>query len=294
MRRRSHYLDGGGEYLFVKGDLDPEETPPTNIPYITSETDNAIYFMVAKAMDLPEHMVMQAVPELAAKSLRDSEAYMPEEDEWPDEAEINRALRSHNTAMSDARRTREAKEQLYRDTLLFVGARNVPENEPMLIDGLVRERGVSVVYGAFDEFKTTLVLDMVAHVAYGIPWQGRMVMPRPVIWYALEGEDELPKRVQALEASMGFGKGSVWGEGHAPIIVRDRMPKTGEEWRREIALINRQLNDHLRALEQLGFFPDPDGSRAPNMVPAYPEFIADEGEYAPIIVVDTLSLALGD
>ena len=35
----------------------------------------------------------------------------------------------------------------------------------MLIDGLMRERGVSVFYGDFDEFKTTLVLDMMAHVA---------------------------------------------------------------------------------------------------------------------------------
>jgi len=47
----------------------------------------------------------------------------------------------------------------------------------MLIEGLMRERGVSLVYGDFDEFKTTLVLDMMAHVAMGVPWQGRDLVP---------------------------------------------------------------------------------------------------------------------
>ena len=197
----------------------------------------------------------------------------------------------------------EARQCLKRDFRLFVGAQYVPEMEPMLIDGLLRERGVSVFYGAFDEFKTTLVLDMMAHIAYGLPWQGRKVMPRPIIWYALEGEDEMPKRVQALEASMGNGKGSAWGEGHAPIIVRERIPKTREEWRREIAKINQLLNEHVQARKQLDMFElkvqngserQLDGSEVPYMEPYYPHYIPNEGEYAPIIVIDTLSLALGD
>ena len=197
----------------------------------------------------------------------------------------------------------EAKQCLERDTCLFVGAQYVPETEPMLIDGLLRERGVSVFFGAFDEFKTTLVLDMMVHVAYGLPWQGRKVRPRPVVWYALEGEDELPKRVQALEASMRNGKGSAWGHGHAPLIVRERIPKTGEEWRREIAKINLLLNEHVGARKQLDMFEQkrqngfrrlPDGSEIPDMEPVYPGFIPNEGYDAPIIVIDTLSLALGD
>jgi hypothetical protein len=102
---------------------------------------------------------------------------------------------------------------------------------------------------------------------------------------------------------MGNGNGSAWGEGHAPIIVRERIPKTGEEWRREIAKINLQFNDHVRAREildlfelkrQSGFRCQPDGTQVQNFDPVYPTTIPSEGEYAPIIVVDTLSLALGD
>jgi hypothetical protein len=148
---------------------------------------------------------------------------------------------------------RDAKRRLERDKNLFVAAKKVPETEPMLIEGLIRERGVSVFYGAFDEFKTTLVLDMMAHVAMGAPWQGRKVKPRPVIWYALEGEDELPKRVQALEAKIGTD--TAWGEGHAPIKVFDRLPETGEAWRLEISKIKSQFTTHIGTRKELGMCP---------------------------------------
>ena len=42
----------------------------------------------------------------------------------------------------------------------FASRAEIDAETPMLIEGLMRERGVSVFYGAFDEFKTTLVLDI--------------------------------------------------------------------------------------------------------------------------------------
>lgn len=193
---------------------------------------------------------------------------------------------TNNLSVRKENRKREAVERIERDHRLFVGQYGLPETEPMLIDGLIREKGVSVFYGAFDEFKTTLVLDMMVHVAMGAPWQGRKVQSRPVIWYALEGEDELPKRVQALEAKIGTE--AVWGEGHAPIIVRERLPETGEELRRQIAKFNLQIDDHICAREKLdlfegsGYYPNPIDTDIDNNVIGFP-----------VIVVDTLSLALG-
>ena len=106
----------------------------------------------------------------------------------------------------------------------------------MLVEGLMRERGVSVFYGALNEFKTTFLADMTAHIAMGAPWQGREVKPRPVIWYALEGKEEVPLRLKALEASLR-GKDTAWGDDGVPLTVRDRIPEDRREWRAEISRI---------------------------------------------------------
>jgi hypothetical protein len=204
----------------------------------------------------------------------------------------------NNLSVHEENMKREAKERIENDYNLFVGHFWGPESKPMLIDGLIRERGVSVFYGALDEFKTTVVLDMMVHVAMGAPWQGHEVIPRPIIWYALEGSDELPKRVRALQAKIGTG--AAWGKGHAPIIVRERLPENGDEWRREISKINLKLTKHILARDCLGMLKKKkrtvrrkDGSLGSYYESAYPTFIPVEGDDAPIIVVDTLSLALG-
>ena len=197
LRRRTVIgLDGDGKYLFVRVNHDPDVTPPTNVPYIVQGTGEAIYFMVPVDTDLPVQLAEGAAPTLGGNgsiNLSNVRAFDPPDTYWPTGAEIVAAIETYAAGVDDARNAREAKEHSERQVHqakellererqsysgLYASAARIDEETPMLIEGLMRERGVSVFYGAFDEFKTTLVLDMVAHVAMGAPWQGgRMLQP---------------------------------------------------------------------------------------------------------------------
>lgn len=196
-RGKGGNLDGGNEYLFVKADHERDVKPPPTLPSIAHGA--SIYFLVPSDVDLPGHWDYRRLPYLPANVAREGEAFIPEADNWPSDEDIEREIKRHDHAVLEARETREARETLEKAGHdLYASAARIDHETPMLVEGLMRERGVSVFYGAFDEFKTTLVLDIVAHVACGADWQGRKVEPRPVIWYALEGADEIPVRRRAL------------------------------------------------------------------------------------------------
>ena len=61
--------------------------------------------------------------------------------------------------------------------LNFVQASNLPDWEPPaeLVEGMLIERTMSVVYGDSNTGKSFLVLDMAAHISIGMPWFGRQV-----------------------------------------------------------------------------------------------------------------------
>ena len=121
---------------------------------------------------------------------------------------------------SDARKV--LKEARGYGSKLYASSAAIDETAPMMVEGLFRDRGVSIIYGNFDEFKTTFALDMVAHVAAGADFQGRKVKPRPVIWYALEGAEEIPVKLRALETSLK-AKDAPWGNDRLPIIELDHF-----------------------------------------------------------------------
>ena len=197
----------------------------------------------------------------------------PETEDLDDYAVVDYAALAEEV---DAEAERLRKDRVRRSAP-FVGhvGLEAEQDEPSLIDGYVRLRGVSVVDGDFDSFKTTCVLDWAVHVAYGLPWQGRKVTPRPVIWYALEGADELPKRIAATQAKLGNGKGSVFGEGAAPIKLRQRLPDGLDAWRKELREVSWEIASFV------DIWNEDHGTRYPNDV-------------APMVVVDTLSHALGE
>jgi len=176
-----------------------------------------------------------------------------------------------------------------RSTDFFASRAEIDDETPMLIEGLIRKSGVSVFYGAFDEFKTTLLLDMMAHVAAGATWRGRKVTPCPVIWYALEGKEEIPVRLRALEANLVNGN-TLWGNDHLPIITRDRIPETYLEWRTEIGGLNNRNINYMNARHKVGDLKfDTSYDNSDDRLPFYPIASAR----SPVIVIDTLSLALG-
>lgn len=271
---RSGGLNAGDKFVFITMDHEPEIIPPADLPHVVQS--DKIYFLIPADADESS----KSSPWLSEDVCRDGVAFIPA-GHWPSIERIKDAVLVHRTNVLNAQLTRGAHEVLESERSphagLYASASQIEDTAPMLIDGLMRERGVSVMYGDFDEFKTTMALDMAAHIAAGAPWQGRAVMPRPVIWYALEGADEIPVRLRALEGR--FRKvTTAWGDDRLPITVLDRIPDDPVAWRAEIT----QLADRWERLT--------DARRTIDENLRYPGIVSNA---EPLVVVDTLSLALG-
>ncbi len=75
-----------------------------------------------------------------------------------------------------------------------------------LIDELLDEGALSVLYGPSNSGKTFVALDLAFHVAAGKPWHGnRTVKQGLVIYVAAEGGRGIFKRAAALKKTHGFG-----------------------------------------------------------------------------------------
>jgi hypothetical protein len=67
-----------------------------------------------------------------------------------------------------------------------------------LVKGILPNVGLVVVWGAPKCGKSFYVFDMVAHVAAGWEYRGRRVKQRPVVYFALEGQEGFVARVEAF------------------------------------------------------------------------------------------------
>lgn len=72
-----------------------------------------------------------------------------------------------------------------------------PTEIPCLIEGMIPERSLVAVVSAPSAGKSLLTWDMVAHIALGMPWQGRLVQQVPALIIAGEGASGLPGRIHA-------------------------------------------------------------------------------------------------
>lgn len=289
-------LSGGRGYLFAQKDHEPSVSLPTTLSYIVH--DGSVYFLIpADLQDLPEFW--KTSQWLERDPANDGEYFIPAEaddllcTDFNSEKIID-AINEYLAAVHEVWDDRAYRETLDRERNRFSGlyasASEVEPETPMLVEGLMRERGVSVFYGDFDEFKTTLVLDLAAHIATGAPWQGRKVSPRPVIWYALEGAEEIPVRLRALEARLR-DKDTPWGDDRAPVTVLDRIPENYADWRKEIVEFMRRWEKLASARWETGelVFQDGPGDEDKN----YPNPYGDDEDLEPVVVIDTLSMALG-
>lgn len=66
------------------------------------------------------------------------------------------------------------------------------------VPGLIPASGVLVVYGDAQAGKTFCVMDVCAHIALGMPLQGRPVLQGSVLYVVAEGSSGFPKRLRAL------------------------------------------------------------------------------------------------
>jgi AAA domain-containing protein len=73
------------------------------------------------------------------------------------------------------------------------------ETADPLIDGLLDDGAMSVLYGDSNSGKTFIALDMAFHVATGAPWNNRAVKRGLVIYVAAEGGTRIRKRLAALK-----------------------------------------------------------------------------------------------
>lgn len=85
-------------------------------------------------------------------------------------------------------------------TLPYVQASNLPGWEPPkeLIEGMLIEGGMTVIYGDSNTGKSFLTLDMAAHVTLGRDWFGRRVKQGAVVYLAAESPRSIIDRSRAL------------------------------------------------------------------------------------------------
>jgi hypothetical protein len=86
-------------------------------------------------------------------------------------------------------------------TLPFVQASVLPDwDAPQeLVEGMLMQGGMTVIYGDSNTGKSFLTLDMVAHISLGLPWMNRQVKQAAVIYLAAESPRSIIDRARALE-----------------------------------------------------------------------------------------------
>ena len=70
-----------------------------------------------------------------------------------------------------------------------------------MIKVIVPRRGVAVMYGYYQSFKSFLALDMAVRVALGEPWGGRKVTKGTALYIAAEGGVVIEDRIDGLSKS---------------------------------------------------------------------------------------------
>lgn len=70
-------------------------------------------------------------------------------------------------------------------------------NEP-LVDGLLDQGAMSVIYGESNSGKSFVKMDMDYHITMGLPWQGMETTRSQGLWLAAEGGNGIYKRFQGL------------------------------------------------------------------------------------------------
>jgi RecA-family ATPase len=89
------------------------------------------------------------------------------------------------------------------DTSLFIDPANLTRS-PEVVEGLIPNGGLSIMFGKTGTGKTTLALDMAMHISAGRPWAGRAVMQGYVVYLCGEGLYTLKTTIPAIQQEHGF------------------------------------------------------------------------------------------
>lgn len=85
--------------------------------------------------------------------------------------------------------------------LRFQWASSIVPNymEPGLIDGVLEEQCMTIVYGRSGSGKTAVVVDLACRVAAGLPWRGRETKQGCVLYVAAENSESTRRRIWAWQ-----------------------------------------------------------------------------------------------
>lgn len=98
----------------------------------------------------------------------------------------------------DAEKTDVQNKALHEHLLYFNDIEPTTEANDF-VEGLLIERGMSVIYGESNSGKTFFATDLALHVACGRPWNGRDVTRGAVLYCSLEGSHGIKNRMAAFQ-----------------------------------------------------------------------------------------------
>lgn len=263
----------GGEYGFVAFDhVDPGgkgEPRPVGLPWIWFSD----VLLVAMPKDYLEWDDLEG-EKLKKRVLTCSDLRYCKNPVWPENLAKD-APEVFDEFLYERRAHRRRKPDFFAPDLY-----DADTEEPYLVAGLLPEVGISLFVGEWDAGKTILLVDLAAHVAYGSPWLNkRAVLPRSVIYYALEAGDDVSKRFCATSDKLKRGEGALLGVGNVPVRLENKIPHEYDEWREQVDQLARETRGRVlqRCVDQEIKFPHQD----------YPS------SAGAVVIVDTLRQACG-
>jgi uncharacterized membrane protein len=149
---------------------------------------------------------MQATATLAAAEVAiEGATQAAVEVEFPEEKQDSSPGPGKAAAMPVKGETPAAEEQSITRTLPYIQASDLPgwEAPRELIEGMLIEGGMTVIYGDSNTGKSFLTLDMAAHVSLGRNWFGRRVKQGAVVYLAAESPRSIIDRSRALADKIG-------------------------------------------------------------------------------------------
>jgi hypothetical protein len=118
-------------------------------------------------------------------------------------------------ANTESRNSEDEPPRLSRFLLNRSALRDLPKPEP-LIEGVLDQGTVALLYGKWGTCKSFIGLDWAASVATGRPWQGRATERKRTLYVAAEGAFGISGRINAWES----GWGREIGDGDFAVLSR--------------------------------------------------------------------------
>lgn len=91
-----------------------------------------------------------------------------------------------------------------RSRLLSAGEIMSMEPTKDLIDGVLSESSLAILYGKYGSGKSFVALDWALCIANGLPWQNRVVKEGPILYALAEGTSGMRERVSAWCQYVGY------------------------------------------------------------------------------------------